>query len=141
MKSITIECDPSKVSDGYHTFEELYDHRHALFLFIVQSYPKNFYWVKDHYEGWDLISGDLGHGQISYHVPKSWRLYFEQLIPERKIEDHNYDGHTSINVLNRMRFKLDEMVQRTEKPLVSYGGLFNPKTMSYDMKLLTEIKK
>lgn len=34
-----IPCDPSKVSDGYHTFEELYDHRCLLFIQLIGLLP------------------------------------------------------------------------------------------------------
>ena len=30
--------DKSQISDGYHTFAELYEHRHALFIALANTY-------------------------------------------------------------------------------------------------------
>ncbi|MET4695217.1 hypothetical protein V5J35_000855 [Endozoicomonas sp. NE40] len=34
---IILPCDVSQVSDGYHTFAELYDHRCLLWVNVLQS--------------------------------------------------------------------------------------------------------
>jgi hypothetical protein len=36
--------DKSKISDGYHTFEELYDHRHVLFLTLCLLHHEKAAW-------------------------------------------------------------------------------------------------
>jgi hypothetical protein len=36
----TLYPEPSKVSDGHHTFGELYEHRHALFLLLAHKYQR-----------------------------------------------------------------------------------------------------
>ena len=37
MGSVTIECETGKISDGYHTFDELYAHRCTLFSAVMKS--------------------------------------------------------------------------------------------------------
>ena len=37
MNTLTLPCDSGKVSDGYHSFDDLYDHRNMLWLYIVNS--------------------------------------------------------------------------------------------------------
>lgn len=103
MEKITIEADLSKVSDGYHTIQELYDHRCALFMawMLSDGRPGEFYWVPEHFEGWDLLVCQLPTGQISYHVPMSYRYYYKK-EPQRAVEGHDWDGHTSSNVYNRI---------------------------------------
>jgi hypothetical protein len=106
---LIVECaDDGQVSDGFHTFAELYEHRCLLylaFLKLLQS-PHSFR-AKKHqdgysFEGWFLVGTVLpGEGQISYHLPDSmWDLadFLEtiKLAPE-------WDGHTSQCVVDRLR--------------------------------------
>lgn len=54
MKTLYIPCDPGEISDGYHTFNELYQHRCALFLALMASNPS----ISKHHDGseWDGTS-------------------------------------------------------------------------------------
>lgn len=107
---ITIEVsDLSKVSDGYHTIDELYEHRCLLFIawMVSDGCPGNCYVLEDHYDGWDLIVCEMESlrkecRQISYHVKKELRPYYKTLKREWALR-HNYDGHTSQDVLKRIK--------------------------------------
>lgn len=106
MDKITIEVsDLSKVSDGYHTIEELYDHRCVLWinlcLLINERQSYKCYLVKDHYSGWFLLGMETHAGQISYHCPNKFLVYVEGKIEERP--DIIFDGHTSQDVLHRLK--------------------------------------
>ena len=109
MSEKTFKILNGDVSDGYHTFDELYAHRCLLFLSLVQTLKIHgdfSYWVRDHFDGWDLVVCDLPMidgkpGQISYHVPVKYRAAL-RAIPERKLEDHKWDGHTSQDVVARI---------------------------------------
>ena len=99
-KTITGET-----SDGYHTFNELYDHRCLLFIawVISDGKPGYSYWLKEHFKGWDLIVCNIkGVGQVSYHVPIKYRALYEKQLPIHTLEQHEYDGHTSTDVLKRL---------------------------------------
>lgn len=97
--------DLSQNHDGYHTFEELYNHRHALLMFVVNQNPVLFKKSYLHHDGtscpnYFIITGELITGQISYHVPISlWRSF--------NCADSKYappfDGHTSEDVINRIK--------------------------------------
>jgi len=87
-----------ETSDGYHTFNELYDHRALLWINLCLHYDRC-YLIKEHYEGWFLLGMETGNGQISYHCPNKYLYLVEDLIPEREIK---FDGHTSDNVLDRL---------------------------------------
>ena len=88
------------MSDGYHTFDELYEHRCLLFINLcVNHHPYETYWKADHYEGWDCLYLELGVGQISYHVPNKYRYMYESL---NRDDEHEYDGHTSKDVIQRL---------------------------------------
>lgn len=65
--------------DGYHTFNELYEHRHLLFLNLIKC-NKTAWKSKKHADGtmYDdmFIAGiKLLTGDIAYHLPlKYWEL-------------------------------------------------------------------
>lgn len=100
------------ISDGYHSFGELYDHRFALFLALCRfiddhPYSKPVWKSKLHYdgsayEGWFIVGiGEDKGKQISYHLPLSrWdECDFIQTIDKAP----EWDGHTSADVLERLK--------------------------------------
>jgi hypothetical protein len=123
---ITFEGEDLQVSDGYHTMDELYEHRHALFLALCKIYdnyitPLNSrvrcWKSKKHadgseYEGWFILGMTVEDVQpfnvkepkkpdyqISYHLPmKHWDL---AKVIERPTAP-KWDGHTSQDVIHRL---------------------------------------
>lgn len=91
--------------DGYHTFRELYECRHALFMTLVNMRTEIFRKCKNNsdgnvYEGWFLVSGWLTSGQISFHVPdRLWDLF----KCKESLEPLMWDGHTTYDVINRLK--------------------------------------
>lgn len=88
-----------KTSDGYHTFDELYDHRCLLWINLCLGSPEKCYLVKEHYEGWFLLGMETVDGQVSYHCPNKYLSYVEH-ITERHPE---FDGHNSEIVIERLK--------------------------------------
>jgi hypothetical protein len=94
----------NKLSDGYHTFGELYDHRFALFLCLLNAMhisKKDSAWKSrknadgGHYPGW-FVAGI--NDRITYHLPeKYWDM---ALVPEK--ENGLWDKHTSFDVIDRL---------------------------------------
>lgn len=101
--SITIPLsaeDTRKVSDGYHTFEELYEHRCLLFFnFVIQSEWKSAW--KPHYPGWPVLFLETPYGQISYHFPESMIAMVELHVD--RDDNYQWDGHTVADVISRMK--------------------------------------
>ncbi|MBO7211864.1 MAG: hypothetical protein J6V44_12775 [Methanobrevibacter sp.] len=111
--------DMGEVSDGYHTFNELYEYRAlynaAFFNGLVVHVEKTGDWVvnydvhksKKHSDGedcfgggWFIVMAELPTGQISNHYPmKDWDLFN---IPEKE-KANKWDGHTPQDVAKRMR--------------------------------------
>ena len=94
-----------QISDGYHTFEELYDHRAKLFAVICIVYNKIAWKSLVHndgtmYDGMFIVGIDTPEGQATYHydVAKYWDL-FE--IPELKYSPV-YDGHSPSEAICRI---------------------------------------
>lgn len=105
--------DRGKISDGYHSFEELYEHRHALFIALCnilneEDYPesKRFPWKsRKHSDGtkygdWFIAGMSILEGhQITYHLPDElWDL----LRIEEREQAPDWDGHTSRDVIDRL---------------------------------------
>ena len=106
MKPIDI----GETSDGYHTFNELYEHRHALFLALMAIYNAstiNAWMSKKHsdgtsMDGWFIAGIELPTGQISYHLPD--RLWSKCLRTQASVlpKAPVWDGHTSQDVITRL---------------------------------------
>ena len=85
-----------EISDGWHTFEELYYHRMILFL-TIQKVNKNISWkAKKHHDGTmfenNFIVGiETPEGQYTYH----YKLKYWDLFKDIKELDYapEYDGH------------------------------------------------
>lgn len=90
------EIDTGKVSDGYHTFDELYYHRMILFSVICNTYKDESWKSWLHHDGtmfndYFIVGIKTEKGQYSYHYHKDyWDMF--------KVEELEYapewDGHT-----------------------------------------------
>ena len=94
-----------EISDGYHTFNELYDHRIALFIALVKSHPDLAWKAIVHEDGkglpgWFIMGMVLPEvGQISYHLPMTYWNSVPVKALERGIE---WDGHMPKDVVDRL---------------------------------------
>lgn len=114
--------DTNKISDGYHTFSELYEHRIELFITIcrvikdlqkiIGDGPMLFppVWRSRFHSdgkiaysgGWFVLGIFKSPGeQITYHLPeKYWtRCDFAETLDKAP----EFDGHTSNDVLQRLK--------------------------------------
>lgn len=108
--------DISDVSDGHHSFDELYRHRNQLFVILLKTlhtYARhetvplwNVWKSQSHFDGtmwngWFIAGiGNKSGEQITYHLPISlWDELYS--IPELEKAPH-WDGHTPKDVLKRL---------------------------------------
>ena len=103
MANKTFKIVNGDISDGYHTFDELYRHRNLLFIALLNEVDGRIptCWIKNHYPGWDLLLLRTEKGDITYHVPADYRHFYDS-FDRLEIEDYEYDGHTSDDVINRL---------------------------------------
>ncbi len=87
------------ISDGYHTFDELYAHRCILFVNLCLMQPEKCAWRND-YDGWFVLYLETSSGQISYHIPHKNLCLIEGKI--KCDPEHKFDGHTSSDVVFRL---------------------------------------
>lgn len=105
------------ISDGYHTFDELYEHRIVLWIALCkilyadpqyQTGQKADVWrSKLHsdgtsFDGWFIMGIGRNKGeQITYHLPiAKWE---ETDFAETIEKAPEFDGHTSADVLERIK--------------------------------------
>ncbi len=106
---LALPCNVGEVSDGYHTFNELYEHRFLLFIHTAIAQPgafkTKFNDTKETWDGWFILGINTSHGQITYHLPeKYWDL---ATVPEVEF-NAEYDGHDSEDVLERLLLLLQD---------------------------------
>ena len=107
--------ETNNVSDGYHTFGELYTHRIALYIALLINLDcRNYdtWWSDTHFDGskWDgwLIVGCQNNAngeQISYHVnADEWEKYLiYSNISNCKKSPYEFDGHSPNDVISRLK--------------------------------------
>lgn len=109
--------DTNKISDGYHTFEELYEHRITLFVALcrllkneykLQMDGQGVWRSKAHsdgsvWDGWFILGISTVKGQqITYHLPMNKWEQTEFAYTLDKAPD--WDGHTAEDVLKRLTY-------------------------------------
>lgn len=108
----TFKIVSNDISDGYHTFDELYEHRIALYCYCIRTgalIPD--YAVFEHFEGWDLVVCLTQAGeQVSYHVPIIYREKWTESFPIIDYDPSRWDGHTSGNVVERLNKTIPESI-------------------------------
>lgn len=116
LDSLQQEQDMGEVSDGYHTFNELYCYRMLYNAAFFNLLPKG--WVhksKRHHTGeecfgggWFIVMANLPTGQVSNHYElKDWDLF---QVPEKEIAD-KWDGHTPQEAAKRLYEYLQQKQQ------------------------------
>lgn len=103
--------DSSHISDGYHTFAELYDHRHSLMLALMRAIPQLCWFSQRHADGelpfgtdeWFIAGADLPAGAITYHLPSELLSLAQQTGAVDLSVGRPWDGHTPNDVIKRLR--------------------------------------
>lgn len=108
--NLDVSClhEAGEISDGYHTFGELYAHRHALFIALMRSNPKISWRANNNddgesYDGWFVAGIHLPSGDISYHLPADMWTDLDNTGIKTSNCAPKFDGHTSKDVLIRLK--------------------------------------
>ena len=112
MKKIVIKI-PNKtvdISDGYHTFTELYHHRAILFSVICNNLKHLAWKSKVHDDGtmFDnmfIVGINTPNGQATYHydIEPYWNMFDVKVLDKAPA----WDGHTSEQAIERI-FKMGQ---------------------------------
>lgn len=94
------------LSDGYHTFDELYHHRAVLFSMICHQ-NKELAWKSlqhfnpddEMFEGMFIVGIDTPYGQVTYH----YDLPYWDLFKVKELERaQKWDNSTPMDCINRL---------------------------------------
>lgn len=103
-----------KVSDGYHTFDELYHHRAILFAVICNNSPELAWKSKLHdtgdmYDGMFIVGIDTPKGQATYHydIEPYWDIFNVKELNHAP----KWDGHTPDEAIMRIASLADISLQ------------------------------
>jgi len=105
-----LKIDVEEASDGYHTFDELYDFRRVYNACLFNEWAANYKFDVHKSErhsdgeqcfggGWFIVVATLPTGDISNHYEMKYWDMFKCEIREKGKE---WDGHTSKDVLERL---------------------------------------
>lgn len=89
------------LSDGYHTFDELYFHRMILSSIVFNSHKDVAWKSKQHHDGtmfgetYFIVGVETPQGQYSYHYDLEFWDLFD--VPEVEFAPE-YDGHTPSDI-------------------------------------------
>lgn len=93
------------LSDGYHTFNELYHHRAILFSVICNAMPDKAWKSKLHdtgdmYDGMFIVGIDTPEGQATYHydIEPYWDMFKVKELEKAP----KWDGHTPQVAIDRL---------------------------------------
>lgn len=119
IESLHIEAtvngvkDTGKISDGHHTFDELYKHRIILFIALCKALTcvdvgKPEVWRSrlhsdgTKFDNWFIMGINKGKGkQATYHIPMS---YWDDTNFAETLENApEFDGHTPFDTLTRIK--------------------------------------
>lgn len=135
--------DMGEVSDGYHTFNQLYYQRAVLFACIVKQ-NKNKAWKSfKHSDGkycfdsngeWFIVGIDTPQGSYTYHYAKEyWDMFDCQELDCGK----EWDGHTEEDVTRLLSLEQQPFIN---KPCISEGVCREDKMQVLD-KIRAEIEQ
>lgn len=93
------------LSDGYHTFNELYHHRAILFSVICNIFPDKAWKSKLHdtgdmFEGMFIVGIETPEGQATYHY--DLEPYWDMFKVKELDRAPAWDGHTPEDAINRI---------------------------------------
>lgn len=111
--------DEGDISDGYHTYNELYEQRLYLFAALVNTFPDISWKSRKHEDGeipfgggWFVVGINTPKGAYTYHYEeKYWDLF---KCPELPVAEH-WDGHTAKDVVRVMSLEPNAVTRIVKK--------------------------
>lgn len=98
------------ISDGYHTFDELYEHRTVLLaslMTIIQNndcgcncWRSNFHSDGTMYDGMFIVGIATSSGTVTYHIENEYKYLFSNILELPKAPD--WDGSTPQQGLEKL---------------------------------------
>ena len=95
------------ISDGYHTFNELYECRHALFIALMKAHFRTAYRANNNdvwesYQWWFIWWINTNEWQISFHIPNALWNELDDYGIQTSLNAPKWDWHTTKDCINRL---------------------------------------
>ena len=120
IDSIPTSQSVGELSDRYHTFNELYDHRAKLFIALCRTSFKNIAWKSllhddgTMFPGMFIVGVETKYGQATYHydINPYWAMFkgIKELDKAPK-----WDGHTPNEAIERIYKHAVDMTTTTTR--------------------------
>lgn len=122
------------LSDGYHTFDELYNHRALLFASLCMTTFKHCSWKSLlHHDPDDpmfdkmfIVGIETPYGQATYHynIDPYWSMFNVREVPRAP----KFDGHSPTDAINRIyKYAMDIATKPALRRDESFNGIpINP---------------
>ena len=144
--------DIGELSDGFHTFNSLYEQRMILFAALVKAY-KDKAWKSYRHEdgeycfggGWFIVGIDTPEGTYTYHYENKYWDMFDCIdlprakhwdghteadaetrlmsLPERKTDEDSISRQASIDAIKTSRYLVDAMEKIIRLPSAQLDGI------------------
>lgn len=125
--AIMFDGPTGDVTDGSHSFAELYAHRCSLFVALMLNAAVPAWRSRKNadgsmYDGWFLAGMELTQGTaITYHLPDHMWAWLDAPRIATLEQGPPWDGHTSDDVIRRLAswcgaFKQEEQADEEESP-------------------------
>lgn len=114
-ETFNVDAETGQVSDGWHTFDDLYLMRSHLFIALMSTRPGISWMAEEHsdgtmYEGWFIagmnlpqVDPDAPPAQITFHLPLELHDLAVDAGAEILLRAPVWDGHTSQDVIERLK--------------------------------------
>ncbi len=118
LKEAVETSSKGEISDGYHTFNELYEHRHALFITLMNTHFELSWKSKLHDDGtmfeggWFIAGMTLPTGTVTYHLPIR---FWSRCDGVELVRSPPWDGHTPGDVVDRIMSFADLLLQHSKE--------------------------
>ena len=106
-KDKEVKTNMGNISDGYHTFNELYHHRAILFSVICNEHPELAWKSLQHhdpeqpmYDGMFIVGINTPNGQATYHYDVD--PYWDRFKVKELERAPKWDGHTPDEAIERI---------------------------------------
>jgi hypothetical protein len=129
------EYSKGDISDGYHTFDELYDHRMVLFSMICNTYKDIAWksWLHEDgtmYEDCFIVGITTPKGDYSYHYHKD---YWEKFNVKELKNAPKWDGHLPKDI-DRLYSLLNNNYMNKNKKLIKLTEWLKGEKYGYLLK-------
>lgn len=111
------DADKGELSDGYHTFNDLYHQRAILFAALCRAYKDKAWKSLKHSDGtmfdgdWFICGIETPQGQYTYH----YKLTYWPLFAGKTLDNApEWDGHTEDDVTRLMSLYPDDAIARID---------------------------